>query len=185
MSKYCGKCDLYDSLAIWGLVEDGKFTPGAPEILRHWHVSVAGKPLTIREPRDIVPYFGFIVGSGGFSKESCTVNLSAESYNDERSKEHFEANKFWMLRARKKAERKGQDVAEAVNATLSPWHTDGDDPDIELARRVVSDGKKARYDDLVPLYCRAWRDELVDAMVEHGYTPEQAKEWSYYGRRTW
>lgn len=185
MSKYCGKCDFYDSLAIWGVVDGGKFTPEAPELLRRWHVSVSGKPLDIKSPKDVVPYFPFIVGSGGFSKESCTVNLSAESYNDEHAKEHFSAVKEWMLRARKKAERKGRDVTVAVLATLSPWHTVDDDPDRKLALRVISHGSKATYDDLVPLFCRFWRDELVETMVENGYTREQAEEWSYHARKTW
>lgn len=185
MSKYCGKCDLYDSLSIWGLVDNGKFAPDAPERIRRWHVSVAGKPLDIRKPEDLVPYFPFIVASGGFSKESCTVNLSAESYNDSRSKEHFAIAKDYMLRARRKAERRGEDVLEAVTATLFPWDREEGSPEMVLARRVASEGKKAKYEDLVPGYLGMYRDELVETMVAHGYTRGQAEEWSYHGRRTW
>lgn len=188
MSKFCGKCDLYDTLCIWGIIDGGKFTPEAPGILARWTFTVGGKPLEVSEPRDLVPYFPFIVSSGGFGRESSShVRLTGESHTDTRAKEHFGLLKKTMVAARKKATRKGLNVREAVYSCIgNPGH--GDRLDRILAERVLcgaDGGKNARYDDLVPDFHGMYRGELSGAMVENGYTPEQAREWAYNGRRTW
>lgn len=186
MSRFSGKCDLFDTLSIREIIRDGKFTPDAAEMLSRWDIYVDDEKIEIGTPKDVVPYFGFIIGSGGFSDERCTAHLCSRSYNDMRADEHFSLMRDELLAAARKAKRRKKDVRTAVIDCADCWSINPPDTLArELAERVIADGKDAAIEDLLPRYSTYHRSQLAEVMVEYGYTPEQAKEWSYYGRRTW
>ena len=189
MSKYSGKCDLYDVLSIYDvLVATDKFADNAMELLSKWDIRVGygGPKLVIRSVKDVVPYFPFVETSGGHSKDHKVVFLTEKSWVDVEAERHYGLMVEYLTKKARYAKRKGLDPVDYMMDCGYLSDSEKNEQGIpELVGRIAVDGKKADWSGLVPGFGKYMRDELYDTMVNFGYSPVEAGEWCYHGRRTW
>ena len=85
MSKFSGKCDIYDWFGMIACEEDE--TPFECFVRRKakmYRQDNRDYPVKIEKPSDLVPFYPFLMASGAFSSESGdTVVLSNNSYVDD------------------------------------------------------------------------------------------------------
>ena len=189
MSKYSGKCDLYDILAIYDvLVDTDKFADDAMDTLSNWTIRVGyhGETLRIKSVKDIVPYFPFVETSGGYGNGKANITLTEKSWVDVEAERHYGLITEYLSKKAKYAKRKGLDPVDYMKHCGFLSMREANDPETEaLLGRIAVDGKKADWSGLVPGFGKYMRDELYDTMVNFGYSPVEAGEWCYHGRRTW
>lgn len=174
MSNFSGKCDLYDHIEIHGLENTLK---------SKIYVGYDSKePLKIKEERDLVPYYPFVISMGAFNHGIGTIYLMDESWVNYEEKDVLEFYleqilKIYRRCKRKKIEFNVDEVWEEVSNVF--WKRD----EIrELIERVKEHGKKATYDGIHLSSKNYYRDQLVEEMIEFGYPEDVAKTWVYEGR---
>ncbi len=189
MSKYSGKCDLYDILAIYDvLVDTDKFADNAMDTLRNWTIRVGchGETLKIKSVKDIVPYFPFVETSGGYGNGKANITLMEKSWVDVSADRHYGLMAEYLTKKARYAKRKGLDPVEYMMDCGYLTDSEKNEQGIpEFVVRIAVDGKKADWSGLVPGFGKYMRDELYDTMVNFGYSPAEAGKWCYHGRRTW
>lgn len=77
MSSYSGKCDLADSISIFGIDSILKSTIYVNDI----------GPLKFTESKDLIPYYPYIITIMFSSKDSKFINLSSKSFVDLKEQE--------------------------------------------------------------------------------------------------
>lgn len=100
MSKYSGKCDFFDTIEIqeWDSIKNAKI----------YHNSIG--PLAVKEKKDLIPVYPYIVGAMTSSKDGAnerktTIYLSNKSYVDTEEKERLEGIvrevRYWQGKAKR------------------------------------------------------------------------------------
>ena len=180
MGRYSGKCDLEDHLwmscteeEINKRIQNSKYYVGDIRI----------KADCIK---DLVPYYPFIISSGGHSKESECLYLSTESYVDRREREILLWRKKDMVRELNRAKRKKLQVNEDMLINACCTYDNDEEYTWTLAKRVLEFGDKAEYRDLhIPLYDKLYREPLYEEMIKCGYDEKFARHWIYERNRPW
>ena len=163
MSKYSGKCDMADTIAIHGeRILNAKI-----------YTKNSNAPLQINDVKDLIPYYPYTIGSAYFDNTEGTsvIYLSAESWVDyeERDRLTFYLQHLLRIYNRCKRQKVEFDIDTAVNAVC--WHGWNQEPITELANRVKVNGKKATIDGLHLQMHERYRRELVAEMVKNGLNP--------------
>lgn len=173
MSMFSGKCDLYDHIEIYGLENTLK-----SKIYVGWD---SDKPLDIKEERDLVPYYPFVISMGAFNNGVGTIHLMSKSwvnYEEEDTLKFYleQILKIYRRCKRKKIEFNVDEVWEEVSNIF--WKRD----EIrELIERVKEHGKKATYDGIHLSSKNYYREQLIKEMIKFGYPEDVAKTWVYDG----
>lgn len=173
MSKYSGKCDLYDSFYMKE-GSDIEETLKKTKIYAHDHELV---PLDIKTEKDLVPYYPYLVYMGYTDKEGyICYHLSVQSFVDFEEQESLTYSLNSMLRYYRKCKRKKEsfDIEEACDTIFFPQECHE-----ELAKRVQKFGEKAVIDGLHTRMHQVYRKELYEEMLRVGYTPLRAWHWVY------
>lgn len=146
MSKYSGKCDLYDSLEICGALVNGKpktyFKNDMSNITIY---DTNHKKMNFERLKDLMPYFGYELASSAKSGNSYTFFLGKMSVPDKIEKDHYEFCKELLLKYAKhcKKDKRPYTYQEALLIFNST------DPELEkLSKRVAEYGKKATIEGL-------------------------------------
>lgn len=161
MSMYSGKCDLYDTIEIFG--ED--------YILKSKiYIGFNDKPLNFNNIKDLIPYYPHIIYASSGDKTSSIIHLTAESFVDIEEREFLEFRLKEILRIynrckRKKIEFKVEDVLKELSIITNQ------DITRELIERVKKKGKKANIDGLHLSSSDYYRKELVEEMKKNGLNP--------------
>ena len=98
MSNFSGKCDLYDHIEIHGLDNTLK---------SKIYVGYDSKePLNIKEERDLVPYYPFVISMGAFNHGIGTIYLMDESWVNYEEKDVLEFYLEQILKIYRRCKRK-------------------------------------------------------------------------------
>ena len=192
MSKYSGKCDIYDSLIMiremnedsdWSKVTIKQYTD---ELDAYGYNKV--KELKITSLKDVVPYFPFIEGSAYYDNTGIfgiVIIIGQHSYVYEEEHERLqnildEAKKHYRKCKRKNEEFIPQEIAKKLNIcnAYSKIY-------LEICNRVKEHPCSASIDDLHMPYFNYERDMLIDTMMQYGYSKKEAYEWCYNENKLW
>lgn len=189
MSRYSGKCDIYDELSIHGIIDKSdKFVDDAVDRLKKWDLRLGfrGIQIKIKTVKDIVPYFPFVIGTSSTLNGHLFATIGTRSYVDEAAHRHYKMMVDFLADKAKKATAKGLDPIKAMmdSGYLSPIESENEQI-IALVGRIAAFGKKADFSTLVPKFWESMREELYKTMLKYGYTEEQSKEWCYNGTKLW
>lgn len=174
MSKYSGKCDIYDHFynRTDEYIKNSNF---------YIHINGRDHKLNINNHYDLMPYYPFLVSSGGFSNnddEGCSVFISSDSYVDREEREFLENDlkniiKYYNRYKRKKQEVNIEEIREKISWMGNSKITE------ELLNRVIKDGAKANIDGLHRSLHEYYRIELYEDMVKAGYSEKYAYRWVF------
>lgn len=167
MSRFSGKCDVYDHFACEGdkYIKNAKIFLGENPI-----------PLRINDHHDLAPYYPYIIYVGGGDKDGYFCRISERSYVDEEERETL----GWVLRDLKKYHRKCKrshvEFKEEEALKEVCW-SEPKDSDCELARRVAMYGEKATTDGVHTFMGDYYRNLLLEEMMRLGWDKGTAKYW--------
>lgn len=178
MSMYTGKFDFADRISSYNSLE---------EALKKTKIYAFGHdlvPLAMKEPKDLVAYYPYLVGIAVGNKEGYqSIHLSSESYIDTSERERLE----WILRDAIKYYRKCKRKKEpfVVEECLKKvCFFDQKDYKQQVVERVAKDGEKADIEGIhIPMFDygrRLWYKDLVEA----GWDEMQAGMW-VFGWNRW
>lgn len=197
MSKYCGKCDLWDSLVMIGEVSDDsnwnnidvyQLTEDSFFDSDGWHNT---NKLEIHSIKDLIPYAPFIsclsMGQKNDGDIIRTDYIGNKSFIDIEENERFE----WVIRdARricKSYKRKGEELSldELVNK-VTLWRTSEEYIKI-ICERVLAHpyAKHIKTDNLHTEIHNMYRKIWYNDMIGYGYSKEEAYQWCYHNNKTW
>lgn len=141
------------------------------------------KPLDIREERDLVPYYPYIIGVSCGDKDGATIYLSSTDYITTHETEmlDFYLESIKKIYRRCKRRREEFNVEEVYRREFCHF---SEKPELRpLVERVAELGNRATYDGIYlrmsEIYRREWRKELL----KYGYDEEWIEDWIYKGRR--
>lgn len=168
ISKFSGKCDVYDSLIMINGYTD--------EELKH-KVTIYKNdliaPLQINSRKDLIPYYAHIISSSCHNNvdRKATIYITSESWVDSEERESLEWHLKYFLKIYNRCKRKKVefDVEEALKEVI--WHGWNEAPYRELATRVKEHGKKATVDGIHLRMHEIYRKELAEEMVRNGINP--------------
>lgn len=172
MSKFSGKCDVYDSIVM---------IREATDLSRYkFYIWVGDRyhKLDIKDFKDLSKYYPYLIGVMVADKEGATVVLSQNSFIDTEEREHI----GWYLRdalaAYKRAKRKHETFSAEKYCDEYIW-----EPNKELKRivaeRVERDGLNANIDGLHDRIHNHFRKEWYEEMVRLGWSEVEAERWVY------
>lgn len=172
MCRFCGKCSFCDSAEMFGL-----------HYMLNSKIYHNDELLNIKEKRDLIPWYPYIVGASCGDKDGAVIYLSSMDYITQHETEmldiYLERLKKIYIRCKRKHEE--FNVEEIYRRELCGF---GEKPELRtLVERVAELGNKATYDGIYlkmsEHYRREWREELL----RYGYDENWIEEWIYKGRR--
>lgn len=170
MSKYSGKCDVYDHLGD----KSDEYIANSDIYFGYEAV-----PLRINSQKDLMPYYPHLVCMAICSNGKHVVNITERSFVDTEEEEILNCDLEELKRLRRSKKRKHEEFIpkDAVNK-LSIFfnHTEYK---IELANRVAESGDKATIDDIHIPFSDYYRRILYEDMIAAGYTERFARWWVY------
>lgn len=174
MSKFSGKCDIYDHFG-----DDDERIQNT-----RFYIYVDDKlhRLDIHERRDLVPYFAHLVCVSAWSDGHGTCILTSRSYVDMEETEHLQLTLDRMKKHWRRCKRNHTtfDVEECLQETT--WR-DCSDVETQLAERVRQLGDKATVDGLHESFRDThYRTMLASEMSQHGYTDKEIQRWVFQNR---
>lgn len=173
MSKYSGKCDIYDS-----------FSGYTDEQLRKTRFCIGTQQIIIRNQRELAPFYPFLIGIHCADKNGGFVDMTPYSYVDAHEAEILTFYLDELKKSMRSLKRKKQEVTtEALLAKVS-WNNNSYVR--TLAERVAEHGNKATIegismDGIMPIY----REELFKDMISMGYAEGAARNWVYDKGNSW
>lgn len=168
MSRYSGKCDVYDSL-----IAIHKYTLEELQNNVKIYVGKNTEPLYIEKESDLIPYYPYLVGCAYYNnnERKSVICLSSESFVDREERESLEFRLKHLLRIYNRCKRKKVefDVEEALKEIV--WNGWNEEPYRELANRVKEKGKKASIEGIHLKMHEYYRQKLVEEMLKYGLNP--------------
>lgn len=179
ISRFSGKSDFCDTIMIFG----------AENIISKYKVYDQRHilPFEIKESKDLIPYYPYLVASMASNKETGgVIYLSQESYINSEEKDHIQWQLNSVLRYWRRCKKKKEkfDTLEALSCIVWPADDLPQDFQLELVKRVEELGDKATIDDLHDKIHDMYRKELFDEMVNNGWNENRAGTW-IYGWQRW
>ena len=179
MSRFCGKCDLYDSLIM---IQSDNDDEKLAEILKNLQLFVRGKDgrnhlVKSDTKKDIAKYYPYLTAIAAHSKNYHNIVLSSDSFIDQEEEER----KQWIVRDILRywnKHKKDYDEDDCLGS-LCIW-SDGEQYRI-FAHYVGIYGDKADFSDIhLPLW-EYYRLEWFKELCKLGYTEREAYDWVYKG----
>lgn len=174
MSRYSGKCDVYDTLVMIRCIKDFS----SVKIYRHFEDVV---PLRIDSQKDLAPFYPYLTTMITSNNGYMNIILSDKSFVDIEEAEWLQwklddLKKYWRKCNRKKIPFDRDEAERMVSWRIG----DKLEPHVmELINRVEKLGDKATIDDIHdPMHDRM-RQELLDEMVRLGWDEDDAYKWCF------
>lgn len=168
MSKFSGKCDVYDTL-----ISIHQYTD--EELKNNVKIYVGGskESLQINSEKDLIPYYPYIVASASFnnSERKSIIQLSKESWVDTEERDQLQFNLNQALKVYNKCKRKGEPFDKDLALHIICPLTFNLEICEEIVDRVAKYGKKANIDGLHLMMHEIYRRELVEVMLNNGLNP--------------
>ena len=177
MSKYSGKCDLYDYVSMLQTKDYNKL-----------NIYVRDFPvrLDIKERKDIVPFYGFVP----YLCCGNEIRISNISYVDTMEEVIFNSHFNMVHRVIRRYKRHHKPLEwELIKKDLYI-----DDSDIIGIYIYIKDNYKEKYterekhtlmeklrrDGVTYRSIEVYRKELYDEMIRNGYSEKQTSQWVYH-----
>lgn len=161
MSRFSGKCDLYDSVVMISRYD-------IKDIELFLCKGERSYPLKITEPRDLIPYYPYVPGMSTYSKETGYKAWISDNYVDVEERKRLEFDLKHLIQEYNKAKRK--------NVPFEPtsfWRHQ------EVIDRVKEQGNKATIEGIhLPLW-NNYREALAKEMEKNGYEDLDIIKWVY------
>ena len=176
MSKYSGKCDVYDSVIMINNIIDFKK-------LKIYAYNNEIIPLRIDSQKDLMPYYSFLTSFRSGNKDGdCIIHLSSQSWVDIEEKERLEYKMDDLKRYYRSCKRKkvpfDKDKALKMISFFTP-----EQYEFELVDRVSEYGEKSTIDNIHTSYHDKMRQSLCDDMIKEGWPKSQATFWCFGFRK--
>ena len=171
ISRYSGRCDLKDTLDIFGVNEIiNKYKIYAPNQIL---------PLEVNEPKDLIPYYPFLTSSMSSNKETGgVIYLTSESYIDTEEREHLTWTLDNLIRIWRRCKRKkipfDKEEALAQTTLFTPREHEE-----EIADRVAEFGDKATIDGIHLKLHDGYRQDLYEEMIKNGWDESRSYIWCF------
>ena len=168
MSKFSGKCDLYDSFVQIHNYTDEELKNNVLIYIGESHF-----PLKIESSKDLIPLYPHLISCSYYdsTERKAIVYITSKSFVDIEENESLNFYLKSLVRIYERCKRKKIefDVDEAVSKTaFMNFHTE----EIrELAERVKKYGKKASADGIHLRSKLYYRKLLIDEMIKNGIDP--------------
>lgn len=184
MSKFCGKCDVYDSfIAIQEMDDTSDWSKVS---IFQCDEDLNKHDLNIKSYKDLVPYFPHLVQYSSSRDGEVVACITNKSFVDMENEERINGIYYRAKRYYNRCKRKGIDfdIEEALKHVC--FSSFGNDLEREVCERV----KKHPYakNDLTGLYYsfyEHYKEALMLEMLKSGYTEKQARKWCYEGVKIW
>lgn len=179
ISRYSGRCDLYDVLVDIREVTDFSKV----KIYTYGNFII---PLRIDSQKDLMPYYPYIVAiSVGNSDGTQIIHLSEKSYVDTEEEEHLIWDLDTLKRYYRRQKRKHQPFDSDEALKKISFFDDSAEYKKELVNRVRELGEKATIEDIHIPFMDTMRQRLYEDMVAAGWNDDRAYEWCFGWRRLW
>lgn len=163
MSRYSGKCDLFDVLEIHN------YTLEELQDNVKIYVGNSKEPLHIEKMSDLIPYYPHIIWSAYYNnvERKSVMHITSESYVDREEREHLEFYLKQLIKIynRCKKNKVEFNVDEAVKEVC--WMDWNKEAITELANRVKEKGTKATIEDVHLTMHELYRKLLVEEMLRN------------------
>lgn len=167
ISKYSGRCDLYDTLEIYNYTLD--------ELQNNVTIYIGknSEELHINSMSDLIPYYPYIITSAAFNNATryAAISLSSESWVDIEERQSLEFYKKELIKIYNRHKRKKMEFIPEVIVNDMNLLSNNSEVIVELARRVKEDGVKASIDGLHLTMQELYRLALVDEIINNGLDP--------------
>lgn len=174
MSRFSGKCDVYDSLVMIREVKD--FTK-----VKIYAADNEVIPLRINSQKDLIPYYPYLtLVMCGDSEGNTVIHLSKKSFVDAEEEDILS----WRLSELKKYYRRCKrnkvpyDKAEALKL-ITYFVYNPSSYSEELVNRVAEQGEKATINGIHLPSHDHMRKKLYDEMISAGYPDGVAYRWCF------
>lgn len=168
ISKWSGKCDLYDSFVMIHNYTDEELKNNVKVYL-----GKSDTPLKFETTKDLIPYYPHLISVGCYdnTERKSVIYITSKSFVDIEEQETLE---YYLKRIltihnrckRKKIEFNVNDVVKEI--CWSDWNKEAI---AELVNRVKEKGKKATADGIHLTMHERYRRELVDEMIKNNIDP--------------
>ncbi len=168
ISKYSGRCDLYDTLEIYNYTLD--------ELQNNVTIYIGknSDELHINSMYDLIPYYPYIITSAAFNNKErrAAISLSTEPCTDIEERQLLEFYKTEFVKMYKRCKRQKREFyLKSAKEMVSLFNETYTDTLTELAKRVKENGSRADINGLhLPMYENC-RKQLVEEMVNNGLNP--------------
>ena len=171
ISKFSGKCDLYDTIVIHGI----------NNIISNYKIYGYNQllPLEVIQEKDLIPYYPYLVAIMTSDRENGgIIRLSKESFVDSEERDNLQSRLNDVIRYWKKCKRNKTEFnkEEALKKIFIFTHRECD---IEIVDRVSYFGDKATIDGIHDPIHDYFRGLLFDEMVNNGWDKNTAFYWIY------
>lgn len=189
MSVFCGKCDFWDDLLIMDLVKPGNENEELEE-LKAMHITLGNdkEPTPIKTIKEALKYAPNIVGAAMWYRDSDGVSrgdiyLDEVPYIDRHEKETLE----WYFKDIKKLVKKHKrNYAAIKNDSLYKCLSRNTDT-LDAILDIVIAKPSATYKSIQYLetpVSKMYRDTWITALIDAGYTRDEAVSWVYRYKNT-
>ena len=158
MSRYSGKCDLYDSVIGYYDIKDINLFISKGERLI---------PVKLEEPKDLIPFYPYVPYFIAGNKGKWTGYIN-ESFIDTEERELLSTELKYLKREYRKAKRKNIEFNPDKN-----WYNN------DLILRVKEQGEKATIDGIHRAMQNHFRKKLAEEMEKNGYKDIDIVRWVY------
>lgn len=168
ISRYSGKCDVYDSFVMIHNYTDEELKNNAKVYL-----GKSDTPLKLENMKDLIPYYPHLISVGCYdnTERKSVIHITSKSFVDIEEQETLE---YYLNRIltiynrckRKKIEFNVDDVVKEI--CWSDWNKEAI---TELVNRVKETGKKATIDGIHLTMHERYRRELVKEMIKNNIDP--------------
>ena len=168
MSKFSGKCDLYDCL-----IDIGRYTEEDLKNNVKIYVGDSTEPLIIESAKDLIPYYPYIIGMSHTDKNErkTIIHLSSQSYVDREEQDLLCGYKSFLMKIYRRCKRKKEEFDTEKAAQQIVFWNHNLEQITELARRIKEQGEKANIEGIHLKMHELYRQWLVDEMIENGLNP--------------
>ncbi len=161
MSRFSGKCDLYDLLSGYEF-----------EDLKNWKIyrGSSDTPIKIEKEEDLIPYYPFVCSIVAKDASNGYVRLMEESWIDHEERKMLELTLQRLIRYFNSCKRKDVDYEVEDALEYLGWLSDKVIAK-ELALRVKEKGKKATIEGLHLRSYNYYREKMVEELQSNGLNP--------------
>lgn len=176
MSKYCGKCDLYD----WFFIRDDPIE----EQLSKSKIYCKDELLKVKTEMDLALFFPYIVGTGyGDGNGKSIIHIGENDYIREMELQRINTYVRDATSEKKRCKRnKLEYEPENVYKTRFSWMFSETDKEqvMEIISRVGEGGRQS-YDDIRLGSVDYWRNVWLNDLVQkYGYDERLARKWIWH-----
>lgn len=172
MGRCCGKCSFEDNCDIFGI-----------DYMLNSKIYHNDELLDIKEERDLVPWYPYIIAMSFGDKDGAVIHLSSVDYIARHETEMLTIYLERLKKIYRRCKRKHEEfnIEEVYRREFCYFY---EQPELlPLVEKVAEQGNKATIDGVYMKMAEFYRNEWRRILIEYGYDAEWIEEWIYKGRK--